>query len=170
MGSRTILGCTGCWCDTLTLTRQIKTRLQIYEYDHNREMSTPAVSQLLTQTLYSRRFFPYYVSNVLAGLDTEGRGCVYSYDPIGHCERSACKAGGSSGTLLQPLFDNQISLHNLSEASDDMRNLTVERAVTIIKDGFISASERDIYTGDAITIKIITKDGIRDDYLLLRKD
>lgn len=71
-------------------------------------MTTPAVAQMLSIMLYYKRFFPYYISNVIAGLDNEGKGCVYSYDPIGHCERSNFKAGGSAGSLLQPLLDNQV--------------------------------------------------------------
>lgn len=80
----------------------------MYLHEHNRIMSTPAIAQMLSTIMYYKRFFPYYVSNILAGLDVDGKGCVYSYDPIGHCERSMYRAGGSSGALLQPLLDNQV--------------------------------------------------------------
>ena len=38
----------------------------------------------------------------------EGRGCVYSFDPVGSYEREAYRAGGSAGAILQPLLDNQV--------------------------------------------------------------
>lgn len=93
---------------------------------------------------------------------------MYSYDPIGSTERSTYRAGGSSGVLLQPLLDNQIGLKNMANVPDI--KLTVERAVGILKDTFISAAERDIYTGDSIKINIITKDGIKEESFELRKD
>lgn len=80
----------------------------MYYHDNNKVMMTPAVSQMISTMLYYKRFMPYLVYNILAGLDGEGKGCVYSYDPIGHCEKSLYRAGGSSGALLQPLLDNQV--------------------------------------------------------------
>lgn len=84
--------------------------MQMYEHEHHKTMSTPAIAQMVSVMLYYKRFFPYYVSNILAGLDNEGRGCVYSYDPVGHCEKELYRAGGSSNALLQPLLDNQVFL------------------------------------------------------------
>lgn len=166
----TILGCTGCWCDILTFTRILEARLKIYKYEHNRILNTPAASQLIANMLYFRRFFPYYISNVLAGLDADGQGIVYSYDPIGHCERSKYRAGGSSAALLQPLLDNQIGLKNIENPDENKKNISKEEALKVVKDVFISAAERDIYCGDAILIKIVTKEGIETLDFPLRKD
>lgn len=80
----------------------------MYLHEHNKPMNTPAAAQMLSIVMYNRRFFPYYVSNILAGLDNDGKGVVYSYDPIGNMECSQFKAAGSSGHLLQSLLDNQV--------------------------------------------------------------
>jgi 20S proteasome subunit beta 6 len=120
--------------------------------------------------LYSKRFFPYYISNIVAGLDADGDGVVYSYDPVGHCEKHTYRAGGSSAPLLQPMLDNQVGLKNMEIIPDDKKVLTKEAAVKLVKDVFTSAAERDIYTGDSVLIKVITKDGIADQVFQLRKD
>lgn len=140
----------------------------MYEHMHNKTMSTTAVAQMLSTLMYHKRFFPYYVSNVLAGIDENGEGVVYSYDPVGHCERSKYQAGGSAGTLLQPILDNQVGLKNQVGVPQDP--ITKERAVALARDTFISATERDIYTGDSVLFNVITKDGIKADKLELRKD
>lgn len=167
---QTILGSTGCWCDILTFTRILDARLKMYRYEHNRVLSTPAAAQLIANMLYFRRFFPYYISNVVAGLDADGQGVVYSYDPIGHCERSKYRAGGSSAPLLQPLLDNQVGLKNQEVVDESKKNLSKEEAIKVVKDVFVSAAERDIHCGDGIVIKIITKEGVTDELFPLRRD
>jgi len=165
---QTILGSTGCWCDVLTFTRILEARLKMYKYEHNRTLSTAASVQLVQNMLYFRRFFPYYISNVVAGLDADGNGAVYSYDPIGHCSKSTYHAGGSSTSLIQPLLDNQIGLKNIENA--ERKELSKDDALKIVKDAFISAAERDIYCGDGIQIKIVTAAGVDTQTFDLRKD
>ena len=48
--------------------------------------------------------------------------------------------------------------------------LTLEKALHIAKDAFISATERDIYTGDCIEITILTKDGVKRETMSLKED
>jgi len=168
LSERTVLASTGCWCDTLSLTSLISARMQMYEHLHNKKMSTTAVAQMLSILMYNRRFFPYYVSNILAGIDDNGEGAIYSYDPIGHCERKKYGAGGSAGPLLQPVLDSQVGL--LNQVGVEKTPIPLERAKAIIRDTFISAAERDIYTGDGVIFNIITKDGIKQERIELRKD
>lgn len=168
MSDKTVMASTGCWCDTLSLTSLVKARMQMYEHLHQRTMSTNAVAQMLSICMYNRRFFPYYVSNILAGLDEEGKGVVYSYDPIGHCEKTTYRAGGTAGPLLQPVLDCQVGFKNRS--GEQPASISCETALSIVKDTFISAAERDIYTGDGVNINIITKDGVKFENFSLRKD
>jgi 20S proteasome alpha/beta subunit len=58
--------------------------------------------------LYGKRFFPYYVYTIIGGLDAEGKGCVYSFDPVGSYERTQCIAGGAAASLIMPFLDNQV--------------------------------------------------------------
>ena len=44
----------------------------MYQHQHNKIMSCPAMAQLVANTLYYRRFFPYYTSTICAGLNPEG--------------------------------------------------------------------------------------------------
>ena len=45
----------------------------MYEHEHNKKMSAGAVAAMLSTILYYRRFFPYYVYNIIGGLDENGK-------------------------------------------------------------------------------------------------
>jgi 20S proteasome subunit beta 6 len=152
--SNTVLASSGCWPDSLAYLNALTLRLKHYDNVHNKTMSTEAIAQLTSILMYNRRFFPYYVSNMVAGIDSEGKGAVYSYDPIGHCERATHRATGSSGHLLQPLLDNQVDFKNQSSIVVRPK-MTITRAVDILHDIFVSAAERDIHTGDFVEIYVI---------------
>ena len=56
--------------------------------------------------------FPYYVTAILGGLDEDGKGAVYSYDPVGSYEREQCRAAGAAASLIMPFLDNQVNFKN----------------------------------------------------------
>ncbi|KAG8444346.1 hypothetical protein GDO86_009508 [Hymenochirus boettgeri] len=165
---KTVIGCSGFHADCLTLTKIIEARLKMYKHSNNKTMTSGAIAAMLSTILYSRRFFPYYVYNIIGGLDEEGKGAVYSFDPVGFISERCLQAGGSASAMLQPLLDNQIGYKNMPNA--EQVPLTLEKAIKLVKDVFISATERDVYTGDSLKISIVTKEGIREESLSLRKD
>eukprot|EP00112_Aurelia_sp_Birch-Aquarium-sp1_P017845 Seg418.2 transcript_id=Seg418.2/GoldUCD/mRNA.D3Y31 product="Proteasome subunit beta type-1-A" protein_id=Seg418.2/GoldUCD/D3Y31 len=164
----TVLGCTGFHADALTVTRNVGMRLKMYEHEHGKKMSCSAIAQMLQTILYYRRFFPYYTYNIIAGLDSEGKGAIYSFDPVGSYEREKYRAEGSSSAMLQPFLDNQVGRMNQQDPSKEP--LSKEQCVQFVKDIFISAAERDIHTGDGVLINVITKDGVAEEVFPLRKD
>jgi len=169
-----VLGSCGFHGDALQMKKVVKTRCQIYEHNNRTPPSPPAIAQMVSTILYGRRFFPYYVYNIVAGMDDEGKGALFSYDPVGCVERQQCISEGTASSLLQPFLDNQIYGKNLGKpvgtAEFAPPAITKERAVMVIKDAFISAAERNVNTGDGIQIQVIDKDGIQESVFPLRRD
>lgn len=164
---RTVLSSAGCMTDVVTLRRMLAARLTQYEHSMGKKMSSSAAAQLLSVTLYYRRFFPYYAFNMIAGLDENGKGAVYGYDAVGSFKRDDYGAMGSGQNFLMPILDNVIGHKN---RHDSQRKLSAEEAVAFTKDLFVVATERDIYTGDSVEIKLITKDGIKTEIFMLKHD
>lgn len=157
----------GCFTDTTTLHKLLGARITMYKHAHGADMSAPAVAQMLSTTLYSRRFFPYYTFNIVGGLDKEGKGAVYTYDAIGSYQRVSTTAQGAGQKLMIPLLDN---IMDRKHRQDPAPKATLAETVDVVKEAFITAGERDIYTGDAIEIFVVTAAGVERELFELKKD
>ncbi|XP_036623340.1 proteasome subunit beta type-1-like [Trichosurus vulpecula] len=147
---KTVIGCSGFHGDCLTLIKITEARLKMYKHSNNKAMTTGATAVMLPTILSSRRFFPYYVYNIIGRLDEEGKGAVYSSDPVG-----SYQAGGSASAMLQPLLDHQVGFKNMQDV--EHVPLSLERAMRLVKDVFISAAERDVHAGDALRSALLLK-------------
>lgn len=169
LNSQVVSAMAGFKGDATTLLKNIQYNLEMYKHDHNKEMNATAVAQMLSNTLYYKRFFPYYVNNIIGGVDSEGKGCCFSYDPVGSYQRCPYSAAGTGMELLQPLLDNQLGFKNQSPDIPRVK-LSKEQVIALVKDLFVGATEREIMTGDNVDIYVITKDGVTKERVPLRRD
>ena len=141
--------------DVLQLRRLLHSRMARYSFVYHAEMTADLASEMLARNLYYNRFFPLYTGVVMAGIDEAGKGCVFSYDPVGCIERLAYSTSGSAMPTLEPFFDAQIGWMTQDASVAPAPQLTIERAVAIMKDAFRMATEREIATGDKLQLVII---------------
>lgn len=165
--------------DGNALKERLDAIVKMYKYQHGKPMSVKACAQRLSTILYQKRFFPYYVHAILGGIDEDGKGALYSYDPVGSYEREQCRAAGAAASLIMPFLDNQVNFKNQyvpgSGSAHDLeprprQDLPQETVVKIVKDAFTSATERHIEVGDGLQMFIVTKDGIQETYTPLKRD
>lgn len=174
-----VLSVVGFAADGHALKERLDTIVKLYKYQHGKDMSVKACAQRLSTILYGKRFFPYYVTAILGGLDEEGRGAVYSYDPVGSYEREQCRAAGAAASLIMPFLDNQVNFKNqylpgsgegLSLKEKPREPLPLDHVMQLVKDAFTSAAERHIEVGDGLQIFVVTKEGVKEIYVPLKRD
>lgn len=98
--------------DVETLHKNLITRIRTYVMENRREPTTESIAQFLSNTLYGRRFMPFYAFNLLCGLDVNGEGCVFGYDAVGSYDKLTYGVQGSGSQLGAPILDNQFIGHN----------------------------------------------------------
>merc|ERR1712060_222513 len=172
LSDKCVIASPGFQADAVTLQKTLHARQVTYQHNHGRPMSCIGMAQLLSNTLYFKRFFPYYTFNIVGGLDDEGKGAVFAYDAVGSYERTPYMAQGSGKSLIMPVLDNQLKAPSpLLVPPQKWENaISEEDAIDLIKDVFASAGERDIYTGDNVEICVINKDGVRWEEQALKLD
>ena len=151
LGSNCVLASSGMMADRNHLHSSLGNRLQWYEYRNKKVASTGAISRMVTNALYGRRFFPLYTYNVLVGLDEEGRGIGYRYDVVGCTEVVTCGATGSAAHLIEPILDAALKRSNIA-GKGPWLDITQEEAIDLAKEAMTAAGEREIETGMSLVL------------------
>eukprot|EP00301_Raphidiophrys_heterophryoidea_P015080 c235_g1_i1.p1 GENE.c235_g1_i1~~c235_g1_i1.p1 ORF type:complete len:206 (-),score=52.28 c235_g1_i1:121-738(-) len=69
VNEKLMIGYSGLVSDMLSLQERFQFRLNLYKMREEREMKPSTFSSLVSTTLYERRFAPYFVEPVVAGLE-----------------------------------------------------------------------------------------------------
>lgn len=177
VGDNILMTANGFSADEFELIDRFKNLADWYKFNNsNKKLSIKSAARFTHHLLYRNRFFPLYVSTILAGLDEEGKGAIYSYDFVGSYEREQCRASGSLANLIMPFLDNQVNFKNQFDPTSKsikkkpFKYLTQEEVTNLVKDAFNAAAERHIHVGDFLEVFVVSKYGIKKEVYPLRKD
>ncbi|MCK5022658.1 MAG: archaeal proteasome endopeptidase complex subunit beta [Candidatus Aenigmarchaeota archaeon] len=143
----TIAGSVG---DAQALERYLKAEFKLYELEEGRKIPVKSAASLVSNILYARSYFPYYVQLLIGGHDTESK--LFSFDPSGSVieERDFFSTGSGSVMALGVLEDSFKSSLGL----DELKRI----AVRSVK----AATERDIASGGSgIDLVVINSKGFK---------
>lgn len=147
------LAISGLVSDAMSLVDVMRSELKLYKFENGYPASTKVAATLLGVILHSgyRRYQPYWTQLIVAGYDIfgDGKGSVFSVDPSGAVSKDDYVVIGSG------------SLFALSKIEDVWKEgLSKENAKSLAIRAIKLAASRDLYSGDGITLKVITKDGV----------
>ncbi|KAJ7200321.1 20S proteasome subunit [Mycena pura] len=158
---KAVLATNGFAADGNIFIKMVRQRLEWYRHAHAKDMSLRAIARLIQSMLYQRRFCPFYVHNILGGIEDDGSGAVYSFDSAGSYERQTCRAAGAASSLVQPFLDSQIYFKNQtpSPGSTQPTHLPLSRVLSLSLDSFKKAADRHIQVGDGVELYVVLAKG-----------
>lgn len=133
----------------------------MYKYQHGKNISLRACAQRVSTMLYEKRFFPYQLQTMVAGIDADGQGAIYYYDPAGCIEKRSHCAAGEASSLMLPFLDSQVPR---------LQPLSLQMAQQLVRDAYTGATERHIEVGDHLQMLVVTREGVSEQLVDLKKD
>ena len=161
MGPHLYVGLPGLATDTITVSQRLKFRLNMYELRENRRIKPQTFASVVSNLLYERRFGPYFVEPVIAGLDPEtNQPYIANMDLIGCLNEPDDFV--VSGTCSEQAFGMCEALWEPNLAPDDLFE-TISQAL-------VNAFDRDAGSGWGALVYIIEKDKVTVKTLKTRMD
>ena len=140
----------GMVADAQEIVRVLKAQVELYKVGREVDrMGVEPATTLLSNIMYSKKFFPYYVQLLLGGIDTKPR--LYSFDPYGGIGVEDRVSTGSGSPVAYGVLEDRYK-----------KKGTVETNLPIAVKALRAAMERDIATGDGISVVTVTEKGYRE--------
>nr|CAG4641162.1 EOG090X0CE5 [Eulimnadia texana] len=161
MGPQLYVGLAGLATDTLTVYQRLRFKLNLYELRENRKIHPKTFTSMVSNMLYERRFGPYFVEPVIAGLDP------VTHEPfIGTMDLIGCISTPEdfvvTGTASEQLYGMCEALWEPNMGPDDL--------FESISQALMNAVDRDAISGWGGVVHIIEKDKVTTKYLKTRMD
>jgi 20S proteasome subunit beta 3 len=160
MQPKLYVGLAGLATDVQTLHHLLEFRMNLYKLREEREMPPEVVNNLLSTLLYEKRFGPYFVEPIVAGLDDNNKPFLSCMDLIGSSVKSDDFV--VSGTCTGNMFGMSEALYKPDMNPDEL--------FEVLAQCLLSSVDRDSMSGWGGVVHIITKDGVTTKELKGRMD
>ncbi|ODQ67021.1 N-terminal nucleophile aminohydrolase [Nadsonia fulvescens var. elongata DSM 6958] len=155
------LGLTGLATDVLTLSDVFKFKTNLYKMREERAIEPQTFANLVSSTLYEKRFGPYFVGPIVAGINSvDNKPFICGFDLIGCIDFA--KDFIVSGTASDQLYGMCESLWEPGLEADDLFE-TISQAL-------LNGLDRDALSGWGAVVYIITKEKVVKRLLKTRQD
>lgn len=127
--SSILLSSYGSNSDFIELKKKLILYISKFNLDNkNQSIFLNGFVNVLSLMLYSRRSFPYYCFCLVGGINKEGQGELYRYDPLGSFEKTNKACLGENEEIFQPFLD--------SLDKEIYKNKTMEWKTSLFHDSF----------------------------------
>jgi 20S proteasome subunit beta 3 len=157
---RLYMGLSGLATDVQRVSKEIDFKMNLYRFNEEREIKPRSFGNMLASFLYEKRFGPWYVEPLVAGLEADGKPFICGTDLIGApvytddfvvCGTAEDSLFGTCETMYRP-------------------NLKPDELFETIAQCLLSAVDRDCLSGWGCEVVVITKDGATTRTLKGRQD
>jgi len=145
-----VLASAGLTSDYQMLVNRLHAQIKLYELNNKKDISVRALSKMVANTLYARRFAPLYVQTVIAGVDEEGPS-LFSLDMGGSLIPETFTA---TGTGVRTAF-GVLELEYRPE-------MTVKEAEAVAIKAVKAGIARDAQSGGSIHLMTVTQSGVTE--------
>lgn len=154
-------GLTGLASDVITVNEDFRKKTNLYKMREERSMEPQTFANLVSSSLYERRFGPWFVGPIVAGINSKsGIPFVCGFDSIGCIDFA--KDFIVSGTASDQLFGMCEALYEPDLEPEDL--------FECISQALLNAADRDALSGWGAVVYIVTKEKVIKRYLKSRQD
>lgn len=160
MGPKYFMGLAGLGTDVQTVAQTMKFKINMYKLREEREMKVRTFSNLLSTTLYEKRFGPYFCEPIVVGLEDDGKPFICAMDLLG------CPVSTNDFVVCGTCSEN---LYGVCEALFEP-DMEPEDLFETLSQSLLASVDRDALSGWGAVVHIITKDGVMTKHLKTRQD
>ena len=135
--------------DIQNFVNLLRVESNLYRIKSNQELSVRSLATLASRILFGYRVYPYLAMFIIGGYDENP--VAFSLDPIGGMSEDKYIATGSGMQIAHGILEDQYK-----------EGLSVEELKKLAARCIKAATQRDLATGDGISMAVVTKDGYKE--------